>query len=370
MAIHRRRWHSLLPLAAIRQLRKLSTIRDRVVKRRSGAPRANGSPPDTDPQAAQAAPPPTSMDGTQENDERDIIPAATTSAELESRSDPQLSSLFFSRLPPEIRRLIYIEVFRVWMNGSRRIHVSNENLVDTLDFAPCILDHSHPQHQTGGEDGSCIRGPLTVANANERNILIDANVHASGGPDPNLWWWWRWSLRVRWGDHMDCVSRAVRPRAGSGVRPTAADAMAHLRAMFLTSSRMYSESIATLFETTAFIFKSTADVTQFFETSPHRYTHLIKYIEFHFIYDKDCLYLRAIEPMYPRIASAVARSTPVVGIALWNDLVRALASAVPELSSLRVFIGAKPTAEKEAFWKAFDTVGWRPRTLQLRFRDE
>lgn len=368
MAIPRRRWHSLLPQAAVR---KLASFRNRAGRRRTESHSADANPPDADPRAAPADPPPTTArDATQQGQaeaEREVVPAAKTSEELESRADPQLSALFFSRLPPEVRRLIYIEVFRVFTDGSRRIHVSTEDHLSTVSFAPCILDHSHPQQDQ--PDGGAPRGPLTMGNVNERNILIDANVHANGGRDPTYWWWWRWSLRLRWGDHMDCVSRAVRPPPSPGARPAAADATAPLRAMFLTCNRMYSESITTLFETTAFLFKSSTDAARFLQTSPHRYTHLIRFMEFNFIYDKDCLYLQPIEPVHPRIALTAAKETPPVGIAVWDNLVGALASAVPELSSLKVFIGAKPTADKEAFLKAFETVGWRPRNLQLRFKD-
>ncbi|KAL8382002.1 hypothetical protein RB595_005999 [Gaeumannomyces hyphopodioides] len=366
MAVTRRRWHFLLPQTA---MRKLASFKNRAGRRRTEAHSVDASPPDADPQAAPADPPPTAaQDATQQGQDRQaeaervVVPAAKTSDELESRADPQLSALFFSRLPPEVRRLIYVEVFRVFTDGSRRIHVSTEDNVSAVSFAPCILDHSHPQEDQA--HGGAARSPLTTGNVNERSILIDANVHANGGRDSTHWWWWRWSLRLRWGDHMDCVSRAVHPPPGPGARP------APLRAMFLTCNRMYSESITTLFETTAFLFKSSTDAARFLEISPHRYTHLIRFMEFNFIYDKDHLYLRSIEPVHPRIALAAAKETPPVGIAAWNNLVGALASTVPELSSLKVFIGAKPTADKEAFLEAFETVGWRPRNLQLRFRDE
>ncbi|KAL8352908.1 hypothetical protein RB601_002973 [Gaeumannomyces tritici] len=376
MAIPRRRWHFLLPQAA---MRKLASFRDRTGRRRIEARIADASPLDTDPHADPADPadpPPTAaLDATQQSQDcvakaerKEVVPAAKTSDELESRADPQLSALFFSRLPPEVRRLIYIEVFRAFTDGSRRIHVSAEDNHCAVSFAPCILDHSHPQQDQA--DGGAPRGPLTMGNVNERNILVDANVHANGGRDPAHWWWWRWSLRLRWGDHMDCVSRAVGSPPGPGPRPAAMEGTAPLRAMFLTCNRMYTESITTLFETTAFLFKSSTDAARFLKILPHRYTHLIRFIEFNFIYDKDCLYLQPIEPVHPRITFAAAKETPAVGIAVWNNLVGALASAVPELSNLKVFIGAKPTADKEEFLEAFETVGWRPRNLQLRFRDE
>jgi hypothetical protein len=228
MANSRRPWHYLFPNAAIRQLRRMSGVREHE------GPEVDDEPTRSDPSS------PDSTEHASRNEDA-VAVATQTRDELEASSDPQPAALFFSRLPPEIRRLIYAEVWRGYMADGRRIHVSTDGYHNRIHFAPCIVGDVY-HGCSGGTGGGGGGAAHALRGMNERNILIEANANADGGPDPRLWWWWRWSLRLRWGPHTDCIARVVRSRTGPGARAAAPaaslDDTPPFMAMFLTSKRM------------------------------------------------------------------------------------------------------------------------------------
>lgn len=109
-----------------------------------------------------------------------------TREELESTTDEQLSSLFFTRLPPELRCMIYAQV---WSDaaGNGRMHLDSGGSADApLRHVPCIVGHV----QLGG-------------------------VNATGAQHPEqgmLWWTQNQLLAVHWAAHAECaMASRLRP---------------------------------------------------------------------------------------------------------------------------------------------------------------
>ncbi|TLD04093.1 hypothetical protein PgNI_11166 [Pyricularia grisea] len=272
-----------------------------------------------------------------------------TREELESTTDEQLSSLFFTRLPPELRRMIYAQV---WSDaaGNGRMHLDSGGIAEApLRHVPCIVGHVQP----GG-------------------------VNAAGTQHPEqgmLWWTQNQLLALHWAAHAECArARRLRPIRDTSVPDPQLEGeqpeQGIFMPLFLTCKRMYSESITTLFETTTLIFQSSLDATTFFsppkDSLPNRYFPMLRSIEINLVYEYDHVYLHSIANPegHPRLPGAEG---VVVGIAAWDRLVRALAAAAPELGGLEVFIGGMPPTGKRGFADTFDFVGWRPERLRLRF---
>ncbi|TLS27443.1 hypothetical protein PpBr36_04105 [Pyricularia pennisetigena] len=273
----------------------------------------------------------------------------TTRGELESTTDEQLSALFFTRLPPELRRMIYAQV---WSHtaGNGRMHLDSGGSADApLRHVPCVVGH-----------------------------VQQGAVNAGGALQPEqgmLWWTQNQLLALHWAAHAECARASrLRPIRDTSV-PDPQDeeekrGQGAFMPLFLTCKRMYSESITTLFETTTLIFQSSLDATSFFtppkDRLPNRYFPTLRSIEINLAYEYDHVYLHSIANPegHPRLPGA---DGVVVGMAAWDRLVRALAAAVPELGGLEVFISGMPPMGKRAFADTFDSVGWRPNRLRLQF---
>ncbi|EHA47933.1 hypothetical protein MGG_09329 [Pyricularia oryzae 70-15] len=272
-----------------------------------------------------------------------------TREELESTTDEQLSSLFFTRLPPELRCMIYAQV---WSDaaGNGRMHLDSGGSADApLRHVPCIVGHV----QLGG-------------------------VNATGAQHPEqgmLWWTQNQLLAVHWAAHAECaMASRLRPiRDTIALDPQLEEeqpGQGSFMPLFLTCKRVYSESITTLFETTTLIFQSSLDATKFFtppqDRLPNRYFPTLRSIEINLAYEYDHVYLHSIANPegHPRLPGA---DGVMVGMAAWDRLVRTLAAAAPELGGLEVFVGGMPPTGKLAFADTFDSVGWKPDRLSLQF---
>jgi hypothetical protein len=117
-----------------------------------------------------------------------------TVQEMRSTADPQDLSLFFQRLPVEIRLKIYHQVWRNYLKPRRvsptsagsdlRLHIytpspASRKLVHTR----CTL---HP-----GEPGP-------------KDVSVTRDIQSEDWPNTPLWYRDAWVLRLNWGKHWKC----------------------------------------------------------------------------------------------------------------------------------------------------------------------
>jgi len=113
--------------------------------------------------------------------------ACLSREQLEESADPQPASPFFSRLPPEIRRMVYAEVWRTHTEGRMRLHFHCSHHEGRVRHTPCIISP---------DDMACEDAWDTEP--------FPVNAQPLGGPPTDWFQWTAWSLRTRWGNHWRC----------------------------------------------------------------------------------------------------------------------------------------------------------------------
>lgn len=104
--------------------------------------------------------------------------------------DDQCSSAFFTCLPPEIRRMIYIEVWRA-SDDTMKLHIHGGSDGPRLDHTPCRC--SAAESRLDDEDP----------------MRMDSWPGWRGRNQPPRWFWHAWGLRLRWGAHWRCQADAM-----------------------------------------------------------------------------------------------------------------------------------------------------------------
>lgn len=141
-------------------------------------------------------------------------------------ADDQQTSSLFSRLPLEIRRLIYLEVWRDYLHPpgqagapDLRLHLYNDGLEDgVLRHSPCLVHKGSPAEH----DSYIVPSPFQ-------------DTH--GAYAIPTWYLFAWHLRKHWGNHWKCQS-AIMERWVPGPGPAAAPEPSPFLAVFRTCKKM------------------------------------------------------------------------------------------------------------------------------------
>jgi hypothetical protein len=279
-----------------------------------------------------------------------VIPEASGSQEvprisreqMEATANPQAASSFFTKLPPEIRRLIYESIWRDYLGPAMRVHIHSASDTKHLQHTRCTADLDVALEEDPW-------GALTVTGEGD---------NAGIGADPPPWFWWAWCLRTRWGRHWQC-QRAVMKRWTEESIANRLD-WAPMMLLFLTSKRMYAEAVQSFLGSVTFCFTGSEDAHHFLIQSPHPFRDSIRSLDFNFCHHKDHLFLVSIEAKHPRISRC---SGVPVGIEAWNSVMSAVRESTPALRSLRLLINNRLPAPEPEFWSVFTT--WQPQHLLI-----
>lgn len=239
----------------------------------------------------------------------------------------QLQSTFFTGLPPEIRRMIYTEVWRA-SNDTLRLHIHAASDGSKLTHTSCKC--------------SAVESSLDE----EDPMQMDSWPGWRGKNQPPRWFWHAWGLRLRWGVHWRCQADAMTAWKtrddGTCVDERILRRGSYLD-VFLTCKRMYAEAVESFFESTTLIFTASEDAYLFFIQQPHPYQFKIHALDFSFTHFKDHLFLQPIASKHPRLA---AGSNVPVSREVWTPLMLCVREKLPELQWLRVHLSTSAPAER------------------------
>ncbi|KAK4161498.1 hypothetical protein QBC43DRAFT_243308 [Cladorrhinum sp. PSN259] len=280
-----------------------------------------------------------------------------TRAEMQAAENDQDTSVFFSRLPLEVRQLIYLEVWKDYLKPRRtspskpgtdlRLHIYTDDSANLklLRHTQCKVHPIDPPH----EDTLYATTPWL------HDTDMNPNVPAPG------WFWFAWVLRIHWGKHWKCqhaVQRRWDPRTGTSKEVPPAPFLS----VFLTCKKMYSEAIVSFFENVTPIFTCSRDATRFFMEAPHPYLEALRSVEFNLCNVNDYLYLskiwrdpvsraaahRMLHPNEPsddddyQSARVVHRTqTRLIGKELWDNLIQGMRVTTPYLRDMEIYIAGR-----------------------------
>lgn len=123
-----------------------------------------------------------------------------TEAELESSADSQALSAFFTKLPLEIRRMVYREVWRTYLQHRRvspsgpasdmGLHIYTDGSVrGSLAHTRCM---THPE--APAKEDAWVTAPWP----------FDNSAVTTAAMMPPRWFWMAWVMRLNWGRHWNC----------------------------------------------------------------------------------------------------------------------------------------------------------------------
>ncbi|KAK1834973.1 hypothetical protein QBC39DRAFT_342333 [Podospora conica] len=275
-------------------------------------------------------------------DAASTITSTITHTQMQHTADDQNTSTLFSRLPLEIRRLIYLEVWRDYIQSADqsghpelRLHLYTYFGVKHRAWRHlrCLVHKGAPPE----EDTHLGPSPFD-------------NSHTHPLPP---WYFFAWNQRKYWGKHWKCQSANMK-RWDRTTGITAPDVASPFLPVFLTCKKMYWEAIASLFNHTTLVFTSSEDAYRFFVHDQHPLAYAIRSIELIFTDPNDHLFLVQIQRETPaNAADAPNEAEPepgttithmfsrieVFGPKLWTELIRGLRAATPGLRDLDVVIG-------------------------------
>ncbi|KAK0741519.1 hypothetical protein B0T18DRAFT_330745 [Schizothecium vesticola] len=263
-----------------------------------------------------------------------------------SPADDQDTSTLFSRLPLEIRRLIYLEVWRDYVHfpgqpgvPGLRLHLYNDGLEDAygvLRHARCLVHKGSPAEH----DSQIMPSPFETTH---------------GSYAIPTWYLFAWHLRKHWGNHWKCQSAIMQrwvPATGAEVAPERSPFLA----VFLTCKKMYWEAIASLFNHTTLVFTSSEDAYRFFVHDQHPFADGVRSLELNFTNPNDHLFLAPVQRETPACDAAdepneaepgtstvvhVFSRIEVFGPKMWAELLQGLQAATPGLRDLDIVIGGR-----------------------------
>ncbi|KAL2015249.1 hypothetical protein VTK56DRAFT_5946 [Thermocarpiscus australiensis] len=312
-----------------------------------------------------------------QDDDADNNTAIITRAELQSSADSQAPSAFFAELPLEIRRMIYLEVWRGYLKPRRlspanpgsdlRLHIyADGSARGTLGHTRCKVHPGAP-----AQEDTWVTAPWPFDN--------DSNPSRM----PPRWFWVAWVMRLNWGKHWKC-QHAIQKRWDPSTGSAEPVEEAPFLPLFLTCKKIYLEAIVSFFENVTPIFTSSVDAHRFFIQRPHSFLDSLRSLELSFSNPNDHLYLSkvwredavseqpdegshadgnapttsrtdlpgsAAEPAEPETAPAhaciaVLCQINVFGQQLWADVLRGVQATSPNLRDLEVTIGGRISRHK------------------------
>ncbi|KAF3767949.1 hypothetical protein M406DRAFT_70053 [Cryphonectria parasitica EP155] len=250
----------------------------------------------------------------------------------DDEASKQIQSRFFARLPLEIRRLIYNELFRA-TNPLMKMHLHSSYHGAQLTMTPCLYT---PKAMFSTLDDE--RDPMQT----------EPWPGWKGRIQPPRWFWYAWGLRLKWRGHWKCqAAEMMQWKAqgdGSCVDLRKGGRASGLMGVFLCCTRMYAEAIECLFESTELIFTASEDAYRFFVQNPHSHTSKIRRLDFAFDHFKDHLFLQRIETQHPRLLVGGGGDgdgrlpTAPVSWELWRPLLASVRSGTPELRRFRIYL--------------------------------
>jgi len=163
-------------------------------------------------------------------------PAQISRDEMELSADSQDSSRFFSRLPLEIRRQIYRQVWQDYLEPSRRtgpaspgsdlrLHIYTDDSVNgTLRHTQCKVHPGDPVQED------------TLTLYLNTPWPFDGNVNPTVPAPP--WFWFAWVMRIHWGKHWKC-QHAIQQRWDPNTGRCKEVPKAPFLPLFLTCRKLY-----------------------------------------------------------------------------------------------------------------------------------
>ncbi|KAK1758852.1 hypothetical protein QBC47DRAFT_356769 [Echria macrotheca] len=297
-----------------------------------------------------------------------------TRAEMQETADNQDASMFFAKLPLEIRRQIYREVWGTYLKSRRRVSSSPSLAASSSSARSSYVDASATSYQGADMRLHIYTDGSTRGTFRHTQCRIDCS--AATGPDgaadaqvidpwpfdmepqnmPPMWFWFAWIMRLHWDKHWKC-QHAVMKRWDSRTGSAREAAASPFLPVFLTCKKMYWEAVACLFETVTPVFTSSEDAYRFFIQRPHPFLGSVRSLEFCFTNPNDHLFLAQVQRDVrndppPDEAAPAAGTVPhpcmvmpcrldVFGQQLWRELVEGVQASIPGLRDLDVTIGGR-----------------------------
>ncbi|GAB1318425.1 hypothetical protein MFIFM68171_08635 [Madurella fahalii] len=291
------------------------------------------------------------------------IPKTITRAELQSSANPQDACTFFSRLPLEIRRMIYREVWSGYLEPRRpptsspgsdlRLHIyANGSGRGILGHTPCKVHPGDPV-----QEDAWVTAPWPFDND-------------GGSPSrmPPGWFWFAWVMRLNWGKHWKC-QHAIQKRWDPLTGRAEPAEEAPFLPLFLTCKKIYLEAIVSFFENVTPVFTFSVDAHRFFIQRPHSFLEDLRSLELSFTNPNDHLYLTkrgedTVAPPVetgtdddnsvllhmlarpaPRALGCTAESCPpssiTFGEKLWRTLLQGVKDAAPNVRDMNVTLAGR-----------------------------
>ncbi len=152
-----------------------------------------------------------------------------TRADIQRSANNQDMSIFFSKLPLELRRQIYREVWRSHLKAARRVSASSTLASDLrlhiyTDGSGRTFRHTQCEIHPGapGQDDARVIEPWPFHSNNAQ---------------PPMWYWFAWVMRLHWDKHWKCQHAIMErwdPRTGSAKEAERSPFLP----MFLTCKKM------------------------------------------------------------------------------------------------------------------------------------
>ncbi|KAK0642088.1 hypothetical protein B0T16DRAFT_336534 [Cercophora newfieldiana] len=302
----------------------------------------------------------------------DAVVQTISRAELQRSASDQDTSIFFSKLPLELRRQIYSEVWRSYL-GSPSASPSSPHASET-DLRLHIYTDGSGRGSFRHTQCRIHRG---LPGQDDVQVIEPWPFDTTNKHTPPMWFWFAWVMRLHWDKHWKCQHQIMKrwdPQTGNA-KPAEPSPFLPL---FLTCKKMYLESLTSLFETVTPVFTSSEDAYRFFLQRPHPFLGSIRSLEFSFTNPNDHLFLAQVqrergppvkepepepEPAPAPVPSAAANAhacmimpcrLEVFGQTLWAELAQGVRGAIPDLKDFEVTIGGR-FSHRETLGR----LGWR-----------
>ncbi|KAK3935348.1 hypothetical protein QBC46DRAFT_51888 [Diplogelasinospora grovesii] len=268
-----------------------------------------------------------------------------TRAEMEgSGADEQSGSIFFARLPLEIRQLIYREIWRGYLKARRvspsspgsdlRLHIYTDGSGRvTLGHTQCKIDPGAPSQ----EDAQVIQ-PFFPFDTTTGQTLT-----------PPMWFWLALVMRFHWDKHWKCQHAIMKrwdPQTGKAKEVERSPFLP----LFLTCKKMYWETVVSFFENVTPIFTSSEDAYRFFVRRRHPFLDRLRSLEFSFTNHNDHLYLSRLRTNGVEKAVGCHGCTTipcptcrpeVFGQELWVELLQSVRTQITNLRDFDITVNSR-----------------------------
>lgn len=257
--------------------------------------------------------------------------------DLSSSADPQLQSVFFGRLPREIRDMIYHEMWEV--SGSRQ-HVFETEDGPTLGHFPCVL--TPREKDTRNEDFERLWD--RQQERRPRSLVVDAP--------------WAERMASSWHEHWKCeeamrASRASGSQTGTLFLPS----LLTCRRMYVPSrarsrphpglstdrAHRHQEALDSLYAKTTLVLTSLSLAHRLFVASPSPHTRLLRSLHLSLAIPYEALHARPSHE--PHVRSAPCSSS----VLRWTELCTVM-SNLARFAVLRAVVLRLDVADDNRQW--------------------